>query len=173
MIGNGNVALDVARMLALTPEELALTDTADHALEALSKSAIEEIVFGEPLRPGGNRDFEEVEGDAPIGIERVGDQAVEPLPRHTARRHVVDQPGEIVGKRARRGRALRHQRNAAGAAQFRSGGPFGHELGEQETPLQSVERRAQRQRVGGNLSCCGFGKCDFVFVNIADSDNAR
>jgi len=44
VIGNGNVALDVARMLALTPEELATTDTADHALEALAESGVEEIV---------------------------------------------------------------------------------------------------------------------------------
>jgi ferredoxin--NADP+ reductase len=44
VIGNGNVALDVARMLALTPEELAPTDTADHALEALADSGVEEIV---------------------------------------------------------------------------------------------------------------------------------
>ena len=44
VIGNGNVALDVARMLALTPDELAPTDTADHALEALAASEIEEIV---------------------------------------------------------------------------------------------------------------------------------
>src|ERR1700691_6088883 len=35
VIGNGNVALDVARMLTLSREELAGTDTADHALEAL------------------------------------------------------------------------------------------------------------------------------------------
>ena len=33
VIGNGNVAIDVARMLVLDPEELAPTDTADHALE--------------------------------------------------------------------------------------------------------------------------------------------
>jgi ferredoxin--NADP+ reductase len=44
VIGNGNVALDVARMLALTSEELAPTDTADHALEALAQSGVEEIV---------------------------------------------------------------------------------------------------------------------------------
>jgi ferredoxin--NADP+ reductase len=44
VIGNGNVALDVARMLVLSREELALTDTADHALEALSRSSIEEVV---------------------------------------------------------------------------------------------------------------------------------
>ncbi|HEY8583565.1 MAG TPA: FAD-dependent oxidoreductase [Capillimicrobium sp.] len=44
VIGNGNVALDVARMLALTPGELETTDTADHALEALEASQVEEIV---------------------------------------------------------------------------------------------------------------------------------
>jgi ferredoxin--NADP+ reductase len=44
VIGNGNVALDVARMLVLTPEELASTDTADHALERLAVSDVEEIV---------------------------------------------------------------------------------------------------------------------------------
>jgi ferredoxin--NADP+ reductase len=44
VIGNGNVALDVARMLTLSHDELAGTDTADHALEALDHSAIREIV---------------------------------------------------------------------------------------------------------------------------------
>jgi len=44
VIGNGNVALDVARMLTLTHEELRVTDTADHALAALRESEIEEIV---------------------------------------------------------------------------------------------------------------------------------
>ena len=44
VIGNGNVALDVARMLCLSHEELASTDIADHALRALDDSAISEIV---------------------------------------------------------------------------------------------------------------------------------
>jgi ferredoxin--NADP+ reductase len=44
VIGNGNVALDVARMLALSPEELAVTDTADHAIAALARSEVSEIV---------------------------------------------------------------------------------------------------------------------------------
>jgi ferredoxin--NADP+ reductase len=44
VIGNGNVAVDVARMLALTPDELRVTDTADHAIEALAQSEVEEIV---------------------------------------------------------------------------------------------------------------------------------
>jgi ferredoxin/flavodoxin---NADP+ reductase len=44
VIGNGNVAADVTRMLALTPDELRATDTADHAIEVLSESKIREIV---------------------------------------------------------------------------------------------------------------------------------
>jgi ferredoxin--NADP+ reductase len=45
VIGNGNVALDVARMLVLSDEELAATDTADHALEALREANVEEVVI--------------------------------------------------------------------------------------------------------------------------------
>jgi ferredoxin--NADP+ reductase len=44
VVGNGNVATDVARMLALTRDELAVTDVADHALEVLAESNIREIV---------------------------------------------------------------------------------------------------------------------------------
>jgi ferredoxin--NADP+ reductase len=44
VIGNGNVALDVARMLALTPQELAPTDTTDPAIEAIGSSTITDIV---------------------------------------------------------------------------------------------------------------------------------
>jgi ferredoxin--NADP+ reductase len=44
VIGNGNVAADVIRMLTLSPDELEATDVADHALEALRASRIEEVV---------------------------------------------------------------------------------------------------------------------------------
>jgi ferredoxin/flavodoxin---NADP+ reductase len=44
VVGNGNVAADVARMLSLTRDQLAATDVADHALEALAASRIEEVV---------------------------------------------------------------------------------------------------------------------------------
>jgi ferredoxin--NADP+ reductase len=44
VIGNGNVALDVARMLALTPEELAPTDTTDAAIEAINEAGVREIL---------------------------------------------------------------------------------------------------------------------------------
>jgi ferredoxin--NADP+ reductase len=44
VIGNGNVAVDVARMLMLSAEELAPTDTADHALEVLARSRVNEVL---------------------------------------------------------------------------------------------------------------------------------
>jgi ferredoxin/flavodoxin---NADP+ reductase len=43
VIGVGNVALDVARILSLTPDELHRTDIADYALEALGNSNIKEV----------------------------------------------------------------------------------------------------------------------------------
>jgi ferredoxin--NADP+ reductase len=45
VIGAGNVAVDVARMLALTPAELAATDTTDAAIAAISDAPIKEIVM--------------------------------------------------------------------------------------------------------------------------------
>ena len=45
MIGNGNVAVDVARMMALAPEELAPTDTGDHAIEIFNASTLQDIVI--------------------------------------------------------------------------------------------------------------------------------
>jgi ferredoxin--NADP+ reductase len=45
VIGAGNVAMDVARMLALEPSELDPTDTADHAIDALKASAIRTVVL--------------------------------------------------------------------------------------------------------------------------------
>jgi ferredoxin--NADP+ reductase len=44
VIGNGNVAADVTRVLVRDPDELARTDIADHALAALRASGIEEVV---------------------------------------------------------------------------------------------------------------------------------
>ncbi len=45
VVGNGNVAVDVARMLVLATEELAPTDTADHALEAFHGAGVTDVVL--------------------------------------------------------------------------------------------------------------------------------
>ena len=44
VIGNGNVAMDVTRILVTSPDALAGTDIADHALEKLRHSKIREVV---------------------------------------------------------------------------------------------------------------------------------
>ena len=45
VIGNGNVAVDCARMLALTPEELAPTDTTHEAVDAINGAGVREILM--------------------------------------------------------------------------------------------------------------------------------
>ncbi len=45
VVGNGNVAMDVARVLMLPPEELAATDIGGHALRALSANKVREVTI--------------------------------------------------------------------------------------------------------------------------------
>jgi ferredoxin/flavodoxin---NADP+ reductase len=45
IVGNGNVALDVARILTIDPDVLARTDISDHALAALRQSKVTEVVI--------------------------------------------------------------------------------------------------------------------------------
>jgi ferredoxin/flavodoxin---NADP+ reductase len=45
VVGNGNVALDVARILITDPDALAETDIADHALESLRPCSVDEVVI--------------------------------------------------------------------------------------------------------------------------------
>lgn len=45
LVGNGNVAMDVARVLLASPDELAETDIADHAVNVLRTSKVREVVL--------------------------------------------------------------------------------------------------------------------------------
>src|SRR4051795_9271245 len=45
VIGNGNVAIDVARMLVLDPDEISITDTADHAIADLAAAQVEHVIM--------------------------------------------------------------------------------------------------------------------------------
>src|SRR3954453_13242527 len=45
VIGNGNVAIDVARMLVLDPDEISITDTADHAIAGLAAAQVEHVIM--------------------------------------------------------------------------------------------------------------------------------
>ena len=88
VIGGGNVAMDVARILALEPSELDPTDTADHAIDAFKKSGIRKVYIA--IRRGAEfaaftspelRDLPKLEhtnviideDEIALAIERVGD----------------------------------------------------------------------------------------------------
>ncbi len=45
LVGNGNVAMDVARILLASPDQLAATDIADHAMATLSESKVREVIL--------------------------------------------------------------------------------------------------------------------------------
>ena len=92
VVGNGNVAMDLARILASPPEALAGTDIAEHALEALGASRIREIhVLGRrgPAQAAfTNKELREL-GEIP-GVDvvvRPQDLELDPLSQAYDRRH--------------------------------------------------------------------------------------
>ena len=100
VIGNGNVAIDCARMLALTAEELAPTDTIDEAADAIASSPLREIVMLGRRGPvqaaftppelkelGELQDAEPVVDAHDLELDAVSKEALE-LDRDRARRNV-------------------------------------------------------------------------------------
>ncbi|MEW6582014.1 MAG: FAD-dependent oxidoreductase [Actinomycetota bacterium] len=77
IVGNGNVAMDVARILATPVEHLGATDIAEHAIEALAASRIEEITIlgrrGPAQAACTSRELKEL-GEIP-GVAAVADPA--------------------------------------------------------------------------------------------------
>jgi ferredoxin--NADP+ reductase len=101
VIGNGNVAADVTRMLIRSEEELGRTDIATHALDALRDSAIEEVVVlgrrgpaqaaftSTELRELGNIDGVDVVVDpAEVAIDDVSREWLAEEGTFTARQNV-------------------------------------------------------------------------------------
>ena len=98
VIGAGNVALDVARMLLLTHDELAVTDIADHALEVLDASGVREVLVvarrGPEQAAFTNPELLELgelsDGDVIVDAAEMAlaDGIVDPAADATARRNV-------------------------------------------------------------------------------------
>jgi ferredoxin--NADP+ reductase len=113
VIGNGNVAADVTRMLTLSPGALERTDVADHALEALRESRIEEVIVlgrrgpaqvaftSAELRELGHLDDVEilVDGDD-VALDCLSRQWLAEEGSFTARKN-VEQLQEFAARRAR------------------------------------------------------------------------
>ena len=119
VVGNGNVATDVARMLALTRDELAQTDVADHALDVLADSNVREIVvlgrrgpaqaaFTNPelLELGEMTDADVFVDPADVALDPLSKAFIESEAAHTTQRKNVDiltgyAGREPLGKRRR------------------------------------------------------------------------
>jgi ferredoxin--NADP+ reductase len=97
IVGNGNVAMDLARMLVLPRAELEGTDTADHAIEALANSNVKHVVVlgrrGQAQAAFTNPELRE------LGELTDADVIVAPfeLDRHSAQS--IDGEGEITPRR--------------------------------------------------------------------------
>ncbi|MCZ4076858.1 FAD-dependent oxidoreductase [Rhodococcus sp. H36-A4] len=96
VVGNGNVALDIVRILLADPADLADTDIAPHALEALRRSRVEEVQI---LGRRGPRDaaFSESELTALATIPGLGID-VEPHPELEDMRELHPSEGALRRK---------------------------------------------------------------------------
>lgn len=94
VIGNGNVAIDVARILVTDPDVLAKTDIADHALESLHARGVSEVVIAGRRGPlqGAFTTLELRELGELDGVDVVVD------PADLA--HISDADAEAAGKTA-------------------------------------------------------------------------
>ncbi|AGB21976.1 NADPH-dependent glutamate synthase beta chain-like oxidoreductase [Mycobacterium sp. JS623] len=122
VVGNGNVALDVARILVTDPDVLATTDIADHALKSLHDRGVEEVLIvgrrGPLQAPFTTLELREL-GD----LEGLGDVDVIVDPAEFA--DISDADIEAAGKTVRnnikvlRGYAEREPRGAKRRIVFR------------------------------------------------------
>jgi ferredoxin--NADP+ reductase len=99
VIGNGNVALDVARLLAQPAAALAGTDIADHALEALGRSAIADVVVTARRGP----EYAAYTTGELSALEHTDGVALVAEPEEVARvAHASDRRATILGAAAKR-----------------------------------------------------------------------
>jgi ferredoxin--NADP+ reductase len=157
VVGNGNVALDVARMLALDVSELARTDIADHALDALAASAVKELVvlgrrgpaqasFTNPeLRELGRLDGVDV-------VVRPDELGADEPEDANARRNLETLREWAVGAPARENRTIRLRFLASPVAL----------LGEERVEGVEVARNTLKPRRGGGVAAVPTGERETI-----------
>ena len=117
--------------------------------------------------------FQKSQRELPVCVHLVGDQLIEPVPRHLAGRHVVDQAGEIVGKAESRGRAVDNERGVGCPGPFQLPGPSQDQLRQQRAALKRPEGRWQLQCIARRRAGGGLGEDDLILVDIAQGHDAR
>ena len=142
----------------------------DQAVAPLRR--LDGAALGEDRRPVSRATCRNSQRDLPILVEMVGHQPVEALPRHLARRHVVDQPREIVGERERRRRVAHDSGGSPAAAPAASAQAW--------TSRASRKRRSRPPSAGGRSRASAaasagrhVGEHELVLVDVADRHDAR
>ncbi|MDO9352885.1 MAG: FAD-dependent oxidoreductase [Solirubrobacteraceae bacterium] len=99
VVGNGNVAIDVARMLLLTQEELSTTDTADHGIEGIAGGGVKEVVICGRRGPAQSAftNPEILELGEMDDVDVIVDPADLELDEHSAA--ALDQAGEATARK--------------------------------------------------------------------------
>jgi ferredoxin--NADP+ reductase len=118
VVGVGNVAVDVARILCRSADELARTDIADHALEALAASRVKEVVLlgrrGPAQAAFTNPEIKELGELADADVQTLPDEAeLDALSRAALERNpdrAAQKKVEILGAYARRPRSGKSRR---------------------------------------------------------------
>ena len=129
--------------------------------------------LGQDFRPSLASNFQEFERELPIPIERRRHQLVEPLPGHTARRHIVHQPGEIIGKGYGRDRIVGDERRITGLIGRDAARPFQHQLSEEHPSLEPAQRQRQLERRWRERATRNLRERNLVLVNVAESNDTR
>ena len=118
-----------------------------------------------PELSGDHQEFERV---LPILVELIRHQSIEPFPVDAARHHVVHQPRQITGQRQCRCRSADHQRCRDWGL-----GPSRDEPGERQPAVEFAEFRGNVERRGASELFGLVRKRQFVFVDVAERDDAR
>ena len=101
-------------------------------------------------------------------VELIRYQSVEPVPVDAARHHVIHQPRQITGQRQCRCRPADHQRR-----RDRRLGPSRDEPGKRQPAVEFAEFRGNVERRSASKLFGLVRKRQFVFVDVAERDDAR
>jgi ferredoxin--NADP+ reductase len=178
VIGNGNVAADVTRMLMLNAGELERTDVADHALAALRESSVEEVVVvgrrgpaqaaftSAELRELGHLDGVDIRVDeADVELDRVSREWLAEEGTFTARKNVellrefAARPARADARRRIRLRFLRSPVEIRGSGKVEAIDIRRNELvrsGEGSLRAQAVDEEVETIECGLVLRSVGY-----------------
>lgn len=168
VVGNGNVAMDVARILASPTAHLATTDIASHAFEALGKSRIQEVILlgrrgpaQAAFTPKELREFGEMDGvDVIVDADQI---TLDPLTEaHIAANADRTRDANIGVMREMATRAPTGGRRV----RLRFLGSPVEIVGTDRVEAVVVERNALHKAADGQLRPKGTGETETIPVNL-------